>query len=302
MDPSLLKFVLQMIISILMLSLGVNQSLVGLVMFWRRQGALLRSLLAVVVLFPVVVFILLKLFPMPGGVVSGLAILAAVPGAPVTYKRSALAGGDPVYTSNLHMTLALLTLIVTPLILSIFYGQFDLELERKITVLQIARQVAVVQFLPIGIGLLLQRVGPRFLERIRKPLAQLAQLAFLVMVGIFFFPLVLWSIVQLVWPLGLLSIAVFTTVAILTLAIGYGLGGESRLPTNLANSRQQRASLAIATIARNLGLALLLAELSGAASRIVPTILGYALVSLVIAVPFSLWSKGQIAAAADSAT
>jgi BASS family bile acid:Na+ symporter len=157
--------------------------------------------------------------------------------------------------------------------------------------------VAAVQFLPIGIGLLLQRVGPRFVERIRKPVAQLAQLAFLVMVGIFFFPLVLWSIVQLVWPLGLMSIALFATVAILTLAIGYGLGGESRLPTNLANSRQQRASLAIATIARNLGLALLLAELSGAGSRIVPTILGYALVSLAIAVPFSLWSKRRIVSA-----
>ncbi len=98
-------------------------------------------------------------------------------------------------------------------------------------------------------------------------------------------------------PLGRGASAVFATVAILTLAIGYGLGGESRLPTNLAKSRQQRASLAIATIARNLGLALLLAELSGAGSQIVPTILGYALVSLVIAVPFSLWSKRQIASA-----
>lgn len=301
MDPSLLKSVLQVIIFILMLSLGVNQSLADLVAFWRRQGALLRSLLAVVVLFPVVVFLLLKLFPVPSGVVAGLAILAAVPGAPVTYKRSALAGGDPVYTSNLHMTLALLTIMVTPLILSIFYGQFDLELEGKITVLQIVRQVAVVQFLPIGIGFLLQRVSPRFVDAIRKPLQKLANLAFWVMSGIFLFPLILWSIVQLVWPLGLVSIALFSTVAILTLAIGYFLGGESRLPPDLASPRSQRASLAIATLARNLGLALLLAELSGAASSIVPTILGYALVSLVIAVPFSLWSKRRIASATDSA-
>jgi hypothetical protein len=41
----------------------------------------------------------------------------------------------------------------------------------------------------------------------------------------------------------------------------------------------------------------LLAELSGAGSRIVPTILGYALVSLAIAVPFSLWSKRRIVSA-----
>ncbi len=297
MDPSLLKSVLEIIIFILMLSLGVSQSLADLVAFWRHQGALLRSLLAVVVLFPLVVFILLKLFPVPGGVVAGLAILAAVPGAPVTYKRSAMAGGDPVYTSSLHMTLALLTVIVTPVILSIFYGQFDLNLEGQITMGQVARQVAAVQFLPIGMGFLLQRVSPRLVERIRKPLEKLAHLAFLVMAGIFLFPLILWSIMQLVWPLGLVSIALFAMVAILTLAIGYGLGGESRLPADLAKPRTQRASLAIATIARNLGLALLLAELSGAASSIVPTILGYALVSLVIAVPFSLWSKRRIASA-----
>ena len=260
MDPSLIKSVLEVIIFILMLSLGVNQSLADLVAFWRHQGALLRSLLAVVVLFPLVVFILLKLFPVPGGVVAGLAILAAVPGAPVTYKRSALAGGDPVYTSNLHMTLALLTIIVTPVILSIFYGQFDLALEDQITVLQIARQVAAVQFLPIGIGLLLQRVSPRLVERIRQPLEKLAHLAFMAMAGIFLFPLILWTIVQLVWPLGLVSIALFATVAILTLAIGYGLGGQSRLPADRAQPRSQRASLAIA-------------------------------------VPFSLWSKRHIASA-----
>jgi BASS family bile acid:Na+ symporter len=301
MAPDLLKLLLEVIIFILMLSLGVSQSLRELGAFWRRQGSLLRSLLSVIVIFPVVVFLLLKLVNVPAGVASGLAILAAAPGAPVTYKRSALAGGNPAYTTSLHLTLAILTILVTPFILYLFYGQFDLDMERGITLLEVAEQVAAVQFLPIGIGLLLQRIAPNFVEAIRQPLSRIAHLAFLLLVGIFLFPLILWSILQLVWPIGLRAIALMAAVVVITLVSGYLLGGTTRLRPEQALVGSERAALAIATIARNLGLALLIADLSEAAPSIMPTILGYALVSMVVAVPFSIWSKRQLSRATDTA-
>jgi hypothetical protein len=43
---------------------------------------------------------------------------------------------------------------------------------------------------------------------------------------------------------------------------------------------------------------LLIAQLGGAPERISPTILGYALVSLLLAAPFSIWSKRRSAPAA----
>lgn len=300
MPPDLIKLLLEVIIFILMLSLGVSQSLRELGAFWRRHGSLLRSLLAVVVIFPVVVFLLLKLVNVPAGVASGLAILAAAPGAPVTYKRSALAGGNPVYTASLHLTLAILTIFVTPSILYLFYSQFELNMERGVTLLDVAEQVAVVQFLPIGIGLLLQRIAPNWVETMRKPLSQIAQLAFLLLLGIFLFPLILWSIIQLVWPIGVLSFALMAALVVIALTIGYLLGGASQFRPGQALVNSERAALAIATIARNLGLALLIAELSGAAASILPTILGYALVSAAIAVPFSIWSKRQLASVKET--
>jgi len=195
-----------------------------------------------------------------------------------------------------------LTIGVTPFILYLFYGQFELDIERSVTLLEVAEQVAMVQFLPIGIGVLLQRFKPGFVEAIRKPLNQVAHIAFLVMVGIFLFPLILWSVLQLVWPIGLLAIALMVSLVVITLASGYYLGGASGLRPEHALVGSERSSLAIATIARNLGLAILIADISGTASNILPTILGYALVSMVVAVPFSIWSKRQLAAAGAHAT
>lgn len=86
--------------------------------------------------------------------------------------------------------------------------------------------MAAVQFLPIGIGLLLQQAAPRASQKLRQPLRRLVDGAFLALAAL-----------------------------------------------------------------------LLIARLGGASERITPTILGYALVSLLIAAPFSIWSKGRSAAA-----
>jgi BASS family bile acid:Na+ symporter len=290
MPAHLIQNALGVIIFILMLSLGAHYSLPDLRALWRNPALVLRSLLCVAVLFPLATFLVVKLVPTAPGVTAGLAILAACPGAPVTYKRAALAGGDPAYTSSLHITLAILTLVITPATLALFDAALPLHLQSSVAVGAVARQVAAVQILPIGIGLLLQK-APQMARRLRQPIRRLADAAFLALAALLLFPVVLWAIVQLIWPIGVIGIAL---MALLVVA-GLGLGVLLANPED----RSRQSSLAIATIARNLGLALLIAELSGSAEQITPTILGYALVSLVIAAPFSIWSKRQSAAAAD---
>jgi BASS family bile acid:Na+ symporter len=290
MPAHLIQNALGVIIFILMLSLGAQQSLPDLRALWRNPALVLRSLLCVVVLFPLATILVVKLVPTAPGVTAGLAILAACPGAPVTYKRAALAGGDPAYTSSLHITLAILTLVITPATLALFDAVLPLDLQSSVAVGAVARQVAAVQILPIGIGLLLQ-TAPQMARRLRQPIRRLADAAFLALAALLLFPVVLWAIVQLIWPIGVIGIAL---MALLVVA-GLGLGVLLANPEH----RSRQSSLAIATIARNLGLALLIAELSGSAEQITPTILGYALVSLVIAAPFSIWSKRQSAAAPD---
>jgi BASS family bile acid:Na+ symporter len=83
------------------------------------------------------------------------------------------------------------------------------------------------------------------------------------------------------WP-ATIAISLFAAAA---LAVGHLLGGGRPV---------QRGGLAIATLARNIGLALYMAGLSAYGEEIVPTILAYMLLGAGVAIPYSLWIKRQI--------
>ncbi len=84
--PLLLNFVTITIFS-LMLSNGVNYSFQQLISLWREPEVLFRSLLAVIVLVPIGGVLVWWVFDVPPAVATGLAVLAAAPGAPLTTKR-----------------------------------------------------------------------------------------------------------------------------------------------------------------------------------------------------------------------
>ena len=165
----------------LMLTIGVNDTFEQLVSVWRRSALLARSLFAAIVLVPVMVVLLLWIFDLSPAVATGLALLAAAPGAPLTTTRSKIAAADTIYVSSLQLSLALLAVVVTPIWLAIFFYVFDLTIE-SVSPISVASQVAQVTFLPVVIGLLLQRVAPKFIARVRKPLNILAVVMFVLLV------------------------------------------------------------------------------------------------------------------------
>ncbi len=180
MDHPILLYFVSLTIFTLMFALGVNHSFEQLTSLWRRPGLLLRSLLTVVVLVPLVVVLLLWVFDLPPAAATGLALLTAAPGAPLTYKRSQMAGGDPAYTASLQLTLALLAVGITPVILAMFSSLFGLLIE-GVTFFQVGRQVAQVTFLPVIIGLSLQQFAPRLAEVLRQPVSMLANILFILL-------------------------------------------------------------------------------------------------------------------------
>ena len=159
MDHPDLLVLVKITIFTLMLDIGITLPFEQLTSLWRRPALLIRSLLAVLGLFPAVVLLLLWLLDLPRAVVTGLAVLAAAPGAPLTTMRSQLAGGSTPYSASLQLTLALLAVLTTPLTLAIFHAMFVLETS-GLASLEVARQVAIVQFLPVSIGLLVRRLAP----------------------------------------------------------------------------------------------------------------------------------------------
>jgi len=282
-NPILLNFVTVTVFS-RMLAIGVNQSFRQLTFLWRRPELLLRSLLAVIVLVPVVVGLLLWLFDLPPAVATGLAVLAAAPGAPLTTKRAQMAGGDPTYASSLQLMLALLAVVITPLTLAIFYALFALSTE-PLHPFQVALQVAEVTFLPVIIGLLMQIFAPRFTQRIGMFVQVLANVLFtLLFVGLLVL-VVLKPDFRAMLNLGWRPAAAIIIMVGTSLAIGNLLGGPSR---------EKRSVLAIASIARNVGLALFIAGLSNSGQQLIPTLLTYMIFGALLAVPYSVWSKRRM--------
>ena len=284
MDNAIFGGFITLTVFTLMFAIGINNSMQQLTSVWRQPAVLLRSALAVIVLFPLVVFILLKVFDLPPGVATGLAILAAVPGAPMLTKRTEGAGGEPAYASSLQLTLALFVVIIAPVTLGIFYAQFDMVTER-VAPWDVARQVVRVTFLPLLIALLFVQFAPSVVERIRKPVVKLANILFLLftlaIVGLFVISPDLRGMLLVGW-LPLLAV-VITVVA--GLAMGHLLGGPAQ---------NTRAVLATATIARNAGLALFIAALSDYQRGFLPILLVYLLTGSVLAIPYSVWSKRRL--------
>jgi bile acid:Na+ symporter, BASS family len=290
MDNPILLYFVSLTIFTLMLSLGVNHSFEQLISLWRRPGLLLRSLVAVVFLVPMVVLLLLWVFDLPPAVATGLAVLAATPGAPLTYKRSQMAGGDLTYTASLQLTLAVLAVGITPVILALFRALFEL-LIGEVTLFQVARQVAQVTFLPVMIGLSLQQFAPRLAAVLRKPVLVLANILFILLLLMLVLLLALVPELRAMLKVGGLSTVAILLMVVVSLAIGHLLGGPRR---------DQRATLATACIARNVGLALFIAGLSDYGQQVIPTLLTYMILGGLLAVPYAVWSKRQLTSRQES--
>jgi BASS family bile acid:Na+ symporter len=291
MDHPILLYFVSLTIFTLMFALGVNHSFEQLTSLWRRPGLLLRSLLAVVFLVPMVVVLLLWVFDLPPAVATGLAVLAAAPGAPLTYKRSQMAGGDPTYTASLQLTLALLAVGINPLILAVFSSLFGLVI-KGVTLFEVARQVAQVTFLPVIIGLSLQQFAPRLAEILRKPVSMLANILFILLLLILVILLTFVPKLRALLNVGGLSTVAILLMVMISLTFGHLLGGPRR---------DQCSALATACIARNVGLALFIAELSDYGQHFIPTILTYMILGGLLAVPYAVWSKRQLTLRQESA-
>lgn len=87
--------------------------------------------------------------------------------------------------------------------------------------------------------------------------------------------------------IGWAGAGAIVVLAALALASRHALGGPRR---------DLRAALAIATGARNLGLALYVAESTVEMTEVIPIILTYALLTILFAVPWSRCTKGRLQA------
>ncbi|MBV8884722.1 MAG: hypothetical protein JO235_12110 [Chroococcidiopsidaceae cyanobacterium CP_BM_RX_35] len=140
--------------------------------------------------------------------------------------------------------------------------------------LQVTKQIALVQLLPLGIGLSIRTIWSDLADEISEFLKTTSNTLFAV--------LALLAIVVSFKLLPTFGVVPFMVMALLTaigLAVGHFLGS--------GYGSDIQSGLAIMTIARNVGLALFIALLNGY-EQAVPSILNALVVGIIIATPYSV--------------
>lgn len=244
---------------------------------------LFRSLLAALFVVPFVAFLVVWVFDLSLAVAYGLVLLAGASGAPLTTRRSEASGADLTYVSTLQVLLAACAVVVLPLTIAAFQNVLGSELP-QVKPSKVATQVATVTFLPLILGLALKQFASNWLHSWGWIIAKVSRSLFLGFLIVVILALIFAADLRAKLLIGWDGFIAVLILAVSALAAGHLMGGPRS---------ETRAGLAIASVARNLGLALYVAEASPQLAVAIPTILTYALVGFGVSFPYSRWAKGR---------
>ena len=270
----------------LMVGLGLGLEINALATFRHRPWLILRVLLGTCVLVPLAGLALLNLpirSELSIGARFGIALMALCPSAPLTLRKAHLQGGDRHLAALLQVLAALVAIVSIPLLSDVFRSVHHVS-GWDISPKTVALQVALVQVLPLTVGLLVHQrfpeQGARWAIRIQK----VAMMVTLAVVGVVLFMVFPKLLSFFKANLGGLAAMVLMTA----IALGIGsLLGQGGTP-------EERTTTALVTSMRNPGLALLIAITHG---KEVPgvrlAIVTYLLVTILASIPFLRWSRVQ---------
>jgi len=227
---------------LLMFTIGLREGFVNLTLLWRRPGLLFRCLLASFVLVPIAAMAIDTIVPMSDPVRAGMGAMAVCPGAPMLYRKLVSLKANAPIAGSYQVTMSLFAVVLVPLwiiLINVLYLK-----QNPNTIVDVGRQIAFIQLIPIVAGLVIRGWLPSLADDLLAPTQKISSVMLL---GV----LVILLIVALpqVLRVGVVTVLGVVLFVAATLVIGHYLGG----PTP-----EGRAALALANSSRNAGLALAL--------------------------------------------
>jgi predicted Na+-dependent transporter len=232
-------------VMLLMLGAGLTIEIKQIVELGKRIRLVVVGVLANFLVVPLIFYLCIAWLPISADIKIGMMLMASAPiapMAPVPFVEKAK--GDVVYSVGLMLLVAVLSIVLTPLILSLSIpksvGGVSLD------PIQIVKTLLMVQLIPIGIGMAVRRTRPKWAEAMTKVIPRIGQIGLLVGVGLLFA-----QQASQMLSIGLFPFVVMPILVVLSLLVGdWMLIGEAS---------DKRRSLAVSTAIRNVPLAFLIA-------------------------------------------
>ncbi len=268
MEFQLFNFLIAPTLLSLMLSLGFSLTFAQIISLWKPTRLFVKSILSVVILVPLIGILAALFLPVGSALRLVILAMAAAPGAPLTTKRVVMSGGNLSYGGSLQVMVSIMAIITVPFWAVVYNTIFPASV--TIDFVAIAKSIILVQLLPIGIGILIQHYWSAFANQVEPAITKIANILFVTLIL-----MILVNAFRLLPSVGIMPFLLSTPVIAVWLILGHVLGGPTL---------EQRATLAIGTIARNVGLALLLLQLNVPSERmqeLLPLVIAFVLVGAV---------------------
>lgn len=149
-------------LALLMFSMGVTLTLDDFARVLRKPLPLVISFLLCFLAMPAVALGVGKLFQLPAGTAAGMVLVGSINGAQASNLCTYIAGGETALSVVMTTTTTLGCAVATPLLAKVLLGQIV-----PVDALGIAKSTAQVVFVPISLGIFLNRFFPRQCQAIK---------------------------------------------------------------------------------------------------------------------------------------
>jgi BASS family bile acid:Na+ symporter len=272
------KYTVMASVILLMLGVGMGTSFRQVVDAVRQFGIVLRGVLANFLVTPILIYLVLLSLPLSPDVKIGIMLMAAAPVAPMAPPFVAGARGDVAYGVGLMVVVAILSVVLTPLILGLALPKSEGGIE--LDPMQIVQTLVTVQLIPIAIGMAIRQQSPDWAEKLLKFVPRIGQIGLVVGVG-----LLLVSQSEHILTISPLTYLVLALLVVGCLFIGdWMLAGEPE---------DKRRALAVSTAIRNIPLAFLIASASFPDSAVGPVTLVFSVLTMVFSVLYGKLRRSE---------
>ncbi len=154
-----------------MANIGMTQDFRRIVKYWRAWPFFLKMLAANFVAAPAVMWVLLRIWPLPVDYGAGLAVFSLCAGAPFLIKLTATSKHDLALGAATMVLLVLATIVIVPLLLPALLPRFSVDAAAM------AWTLVRLLLVPIALGALLAQFLPGVGRRLQPWVARIGNLA-----------------------------------------------------------------------------------------------------------------------------
>ncbi|MEP3919997.1 bile acid:sodium symporter family protein [Ascidiaceihabitans sp.] len=178
----LINVVLPLSLAIIMLSLGIGLTFGDFARVLTRLRAFGVGAVAQIIALPVVAYLVVIAFKLPGELAVGFMLLSFCPGGVTSNMITKLAKGDVALSVSLTAVISLLGLLTVPFLAAWSVAHFMGENAPQIDIATLAIAVFLITTLPVLIGVTVRHFATGFAQRIEPALSVLATVLFVVIV------------------------------------------------------------------------------------------------------------------------